>query len=603
MIDNPVLIFAVVGALGVGSQWLAWRLQLPAIVLMLVAGLLAGPGTGLLAPEAQLGDLFRPVIAVAVAVILFEGGITLNFRELGESRPAIRRMVYFGGPLGWLLSTLAGHYVAGLSWTTAAVFGGILVVTGPTVIIPLLRQARLTSRPASVLRWEAIVNDPIGALCAVFAFEVALVLSGDGTATQAGLHLAVGVAVASVVGYVGGRLLARSFRRGWVPEYLKAPVLLTSVLVVYASTDSVLHESGLLAVTVMGVVMGNAHLPSLTELIRFKEQMTVLLVSGVFVLLAASLELSMFLVLDWRAVAFVVAIVFVVRPLVVLPVLIGTGLPWAERAMIAWIAPRGVVAVAIAGFFGTRLQDIGFPDGAQLPPLAFAVVATTVVLHGFSIAPLARLLGLTSTEPPGAILVGGSPFAVAFAKGIEEAGAPVLVADRNWHALRGARAAKIEVYHGEILSEAFEHSINTNRFGHLIATTDNDAYNTLVCTDFGPEFGRTNVHQLARPESETSAKALPVTLGGRSFAGGKNLDELNQKIAAGWDVRSTRLSDEYTVEQYLEQREGAVFLAVLRKAGQLDILSPRDKLTGRSGDRMIALIPPEPRTDQTGEPE
>jgi len=226
---------------------------------------------------------------------------------------------------------------------------------------------------------------------------------------------------------------------------MKAPVLLTAVLVVYASTDSIVHESGLLAVTVMGVVMGNAALPSLTELIRFKEQMTVLLVSGVFVLLAASLELDMFLVLDWRAVVFVTAIVFVVRPIVVSLALLGSDLPKRERALIAWIAPRGVVAVAIAGFFGGRLQDIGFEDGAQLAPLAFAVVAVTVVLHGFSMAPLARLLGLTSNEPPGMILIGASPFSLALAKGIKEAGAPVLIADRTWYALRNARREKFDV--------------------------------------------------------------------------------------------------------------------------------------------------------------
>jgi NhaP-type Na+/H+ or K+/H+ antiporter len=592
MIDNAAMIFALVGALGVGSQWLAWRLQAPAIVLMLVAGLLAGPVTGLLDPEVQLGELFRPVIAVAVAVILFEGGITLNFRELGSSRPAIRRLVYVGGPLSWLLSTLSGHYLAGLSWTTAAVFGGILVVTGPTVIIPLLRQARLTSRPASILRWEAIVNDPVGALFAVFAFEVALVLTGSGSPAEASVHLAVGVLLAAGVGYLAGRALVRAFRRGWVPEYMKAPVLLTAVLVVYASTDSVLHESGLLAVTVMGVVMGNARLPSLTELVRFKEQMTILLVSGVFVLLAASLKLEMFLVLDWRAAVFVAAIVFAVRPIVIMSSLAGSDLPLRERAIIAWIAPRGVVAVAIAGFFGSRLQDIGFSDGAQLAPLAFAVVAVTVVLHGFSISPVARLLGLTSKEPPGIIFIGGSPFTVAFAKAAKEAGIPVLIADRSRYALRAARKAELPVFQGEILSEAFEHTIDINRYGHMIATTENDAYNALVCTNFGPEFGRTNVYQIARHDNHDDSKSVPITLGGRAVAGARDYDELNNQIAEGWGVRLTKLTEEYGIEAYRESRPDALFLAVTGGNGDLRILSPNDKMAGRDGDRIIAMVPP-----------
>ncbi|MEL6792101.1 MAG: cation:proton antiporter, partial [Pseudomonadota bacterium] len=332
MIDNPVLVFAVIGALGVGSQWIAWRLRLPAIVLMLVAGLAAGPGFGLIDPAAQLGDLFRPVVAVAVAVILFEGGITLNFRELGGDRPVVKRLVYVGAPLTFALSTLSAHYIAGLDWASATVFGGILVITGPTVVIPLLRQARLAQRPAAMLRWEAIINDPVGALFAVFAFEVAYALSGAVTAGEAALHLALGVSVASVVGYAAGRAVVYAFRNGLAPEYMKAPILLAAVLAVYASTDAVLHESGLLAVTVMGVIIGNAKLPSLTELIRFKEHMTILLVSGVFILLAASLDLNQMLALDWRAALFVLAIILIARPVAVGLALVGTELTAKERA-------------------------------------------------------------------------------------------------------------------------------------------------------------------------------------------------------------------------------------------------------------------------------
>ncbi|MEM7545836.1 MAG: cation:proton antiporter [Pseudomonadota bacterium] len=593
MIESAVLVFAVIGALGVGSQWLAWRLQLPAIVLMLVAGLIAGPATGILDPQQQLGDLFRPVIAIAVAVILFEGGLTLNFRELGEWRPAIKRLVYLGAPLGWVTSTLACHYVAGLSWTTSAVFGGMLVITGPTVVIPLLRQARLSPRPASILRWEGIVNDPVGALFAVFAFEVALVLSGDGSAFSAARHLVIGIVVASVVGYIGGLMLVRAFRRGWAPEYLKAPILLAAVLVVYGASDAILHESGLLAVTVMGVVKGNARLPSLVELIRFKEHMTVLLVSGVFILLAASLKVETFAVLDWRAAAFVVVVIVLTRPIAVMTALIGTDLPIRERAIVAWVAPRGVVAVAVAGFFGSRLQDIGFADGAQLAPLAFVIVTATVLLHGFTISPVARYLGLTSTEPPGVILIGGSPFTLAMSKMLGEAGVPALIADRNWYSLRAARREGQAVFHGEILSEAFEHHIDINRFGHLVAATNNDAYNALVCTDFGPEFGRSNVYQLARHEDLGDDDALPVTLGGRGIAAGEPFDTLNRRIAEGWTMRITGLTKEYDIQAYRAARPDALIIAALRNGKLLEFLSPHETVTGKPNDSLIALTPPE----------
>ncbi|MEM9642990.1 MAG: cation:proton antiporter, partial [Pseudomonadota bacterium] len=246
---EPVVLFALIGVLGIGAQWLAWRLQMPAIVLILGAGLLAGPVTGLLDPAEGFGDLLRPIVAVAVAVILFEGGLTLNFAELRETRPAIRRLVFVGAPLGWLLAALAIHYGAGLSWQSSAVFGGILVVTGPTVITPLLRQARLKSRPASILRWEAIVNDPVGALCAVLAFEVVAALAGASTLLKAAEHFVLGLTVAAIAGYAAGRGIAFAFRRGQVPEYMKVPVLFGAVLAIYASTDALLHESGLLAVT------------------------------------------------------------------------------------------------------------------------------------------------------------------------------------------------------------------------------------------------------------------------------------------------------------------------------------------------------------------
>ena len=287
---EPILLFSLIGVLGIGSQWIAWRLRIPAIVMMLAAGLAAGPGLGVIDPEAAFGDLFRPVIAIAVAVILFEGGLTLNFRDLSETGTAVRRLVFLGAPLAWLFSALAARYGAGLSWESAAVFGGILIVTGPTVIMPLLRQARLAARPAGVLRWEAIVNDPVGALAAVLAYEVIAAIAGAGTLAEAAWHLAIGISLALVSGYLAGRLVAHAFRNGHVPEFMKVPVLFGLVLLTYAATDTVLHESGLLAVTVMGIVLANADLPSFVELRRFKEHATVILVSGVFVMLAASLD-------------------------------------------------------------------------------------------------------------------------------------------------------------------------------------------------------------------------------------------------------------------------------------------------------------------------
>ncbi len=587
---EPAAIFAIIGFLGIGSQWIAWRLKLPAIVLMLAAGVLAGPVFGILHPAKDMGHLLQPIVSVAVAVILFEGGLTLKFKELHDTGPAVRRLVYFGAPLGWLLSTLAIHYGAGLSWESSAVFGGILVVTGPTVVTPLLRQAKLAPRPASIMRWEAIVNDPVGAIFAVLAFEVVTALYGAGDLLKAFEHLAIGIVIATAVGYLGGRLIVLSFRRGWVPEYMKVPVLFGVVLVVYAGTDTILHESGLLAVTVMGVLIGNAHLPSLEELKRFKEHITVILVSGVFILLAASLEFSTIARLDWHAIVFVGLIVLFVRPLTIFLSLIGTELNWREKSIIAWIGPRGVVAVAVSGLFGARLVELGVEDGALLAPLAFALVTATVILHGFSIAPLARMLGLTSTQPAGVLIVGASSWSTALAVKLKDEGFPVLMADRNYLRLREARQMDVPIFHGEILSEAAEHTLDLNLYGTLLAATDNDAYNALICTDFGPEFGRQNVFQIGRAEREEGNKDLPPTLGGRSFGSGMKFYDILNKTRQGWQFRSTNLTEEYDLTTYMANRPEAEVLGFINDKRELIIRAGSKLPDNRIKGEVLAFV-------------
>lgn len=589
--DSLSLTFALIGVLGVGSQWLAIRLHMPAIVFMLLAGVLAGPVLGLLNPAEDFGDLFRPIVAVAVALILFEGGLTLNFRELRDAAPAVKRLCTVGAVLGWGLNTAAAYWVAGLSLTTSAIFGGILVVTGPTVIMPLLRQAKLSARTASTLRWEAIVNDPVGALFAVLAFEVVIAMQGNHL-IEAGGHLVLGIVVATAAGYAAGRLITRSFRRGFVPEYMKAPILFASVLGIYASTDMVLHESGLLAVTVMGVTIANARLPSLDELKRFKEHVTVLLVSGVFVILAATLRPEMILSLDWRAVAFVVVIMAVARPLAVMPSLMGTALSLRERAFVAWVAPRGVVAVAVSGFFGQRLMDIGIEDGAMLAPLAFAIVAVTVVVHGFGMRPLAQAMGLTSSRPPGVIILGGNSWSTALATELHKQEVPVLMVDRNWHRLGAARREGLPTWFGELLSEAAEHAADLTRFGTLIAASDNDDYNALVCTDVGAEMGRDRVFQVGRHEHSEGHHDLPATLGGRTLlSSGAGIELLEMRMARGWLFSSATLSDAVT-ETDLEagRHEKTETVAIIRR-GEVLFAHRAGQLKTRDGDVVISFGP------------
>ncbi|MCF3973759.1 cation:proton antiporter [Paracoccus salsus] len=590
---SPMQAFAIVGIAGVGAQWLAWRFRLPAIVLMLAAGLLLGPVTGIFVPARDIGDLIPPMIALAVAVILFEGGLTLSLKKLADARPAVRRLVYIGAPLGWLLSSLALIFVAGLGWESAVVFGGIMIVTGPTVIAPLLRQAKLVSRPAQTLQWEGIVNDPIGALVAVIALEIVLVRNTGVTWGDALGQLILGIGFAAVLGVVVGILVVQAFRRGWVPEYMKVPLLFVAVLGVFAGSDSLLHESGLLAVTVMGLVIANSDLPSYHELHRFKEHATILLVSGVFILLAAGIELDTLARLDWlRAGLFVAVVVLLVRPLTVMISLIGTNMPMRERLLVAFTGPRGVVLVAVSGIFAERLVGEGIADGAQIAPLAFVLVLVTVVLHGFTLAPFARRLGLTSGEKPGLLIVGGSLFATGLAKALEKADVNVLVTDANRDHLRTARAAGIQTFYGDILGEAAENSVEFIVYGSILAASDNDAYNTLVATDLGPEFGRENIWQLARHKEEQARHSLPVQLGGQTIDGNRTLARYLELLGEGWIFRTTRLTEEYGLDDWRTAREGAIPLAVVQN-GDIWFVGEEDDLIDKPGIRIVSMLPPE----------
>lgn len=605
--DNIVLVIAIIGVLGVGAQWLAWRFNLPAIVLMAIVGILAGPVFGILRPpegtgagiepmEALFGEYYRPIIAIAVAVILFEGGLSLNLAEIRGVARGVGRLIFPGVVIAWGLGALAAFYLAELSWPAAILLAGVMVVTGPTVIVPLLRQSRLKQRPAALLKWEGIVNDPIGALLAVLVYEVVALRAEAGAAyspSQIFASLFIAAILSLGLGFALGRFTASIFRRGWVPEYLKPPALLVLVLACFETANLLQEEAGLLAVTAMGVTLANSRIASINELRLFKENIAVILVSGVFVMLTANLTMETLSGLGSRDALYLLAMLFVVRPAAVLLSTIGAGLPWRERLLIAWIAPRGIVAVAVSSFFGAALVGLGEEDGARLIPLAFAMVFSTVVLHGFSIGPFAKLLGLASRERPGVLIVGATPWSAELAAKLKEMKIPVMVADASWRRLRPARLADLETYYGEILSEVTEHHLDLNRFGVLLALSGNEAYNALVCTDLAPELGRAAIYQLSsRGKDEDDRLALSFTLQGRTFLhSGASLDELLRRHYAGWFYQRTRLTEEYPPEKYLEDLdEDAEIVLIIRKEGLL-IASREAPLQPELGDIALAYLP------------
>jgi len=601
MEHHLTLVLALVGLLGLGAQWLAWRLKVPAIVLLLPFGLAVGPGLGWINPAADLGSLLDPIIKVGVAVILFEGGLRLRFHELRHAGEGVARLVTVGVLLSFPLYSAAAHFVGGLAWPVALVFGAIIVVTGPTVIIPLLRQARLRRRPASYLKWEGIVNDPTGALLAVVIFDY-LVSAGEAPLAHILPRVAIGLALAAALGVGSGWVLGNVFRRGFIPEYLKGPAALTAAIAVYVVANMVLSESGLLAATLLGVTLGNMSLPSIDEIRRFKEYIALVLVSGVFILLSANIDATIALQLDWRSAALLAAVLFVARPLAIMAATLGTGMTWQERLLVAWIAPRGIVAAAMAGVFGAALLARGYPTAELLLPMVFALIFVTVVLHGLTIGSLARWLGLSARSANGVLIVGASPWSQAFASALKEMEVPVLLIDRTWGRLRAARLAGIPTYYGELLSEEAEQRIELGDYGYLIAATDNDAYNTLVCNQFATELGRNRVFQLPEPSGDdVDPKRLPRTVRGLILGADEaRFEELMSHWYRGWHFQRTRLSEQFGFEEFTASRPANSLLLLLQRAdGAIHVNSPEVTLKPKSGDLLLWFGP---RTEKTAAP-
>lgn len=583
-------LLALLGSL---AQWLAWRFRLPAIVLLTAAGLLAGPALGWLDPRATFGELLDPLLSLAVAVILFEGGLALRLADLKEKdvARAVRRLCSLGLLLAFALGTAAARWVGDLSWPTAACFGAITVVTGPTVIIPLLRQARLRRRSAALFQWEGIVNDPFGALLAVVVFQLA---TGDTTASGLA-RFALALLGGGGLGAAAGWLLGRAFRAGLVPEYQKAPALLGAVLCVAWGGNAIAHEAGLLSVTVMGVVIGNAGLASIDDLLRFKEGVTLFLVSAVFLVLTAALDPATLGQLDLRAAALLGAMLLVVRPLAVLLSTIGSGVDMKERLLLGWIAPRGVVAAAVSGVFGPALVQAGHPDAELLAPLVFALIVVTVVLHGFSLPWLARHLGLAAKTPQGLLVVGASGWTVELGKALAAADVPVVVADTSWRSLSRARMAGLDVFFGEVLSEHGEHGLPLHTLGTVLAATDNDAYNALVCVHFGPHLGRDQVFQLAPTDHDPDdPRSVSHTRRGRlAVDEDATLELLDERNAEGWTFQRTTFSEDFGLEDW---RAGASPqarpVALLRDGDRLALLGREPTLKAGPGDVLLSFAPP-----------
>ena len=500
------------------------------------------------------------------------GGVGADSGRLGGR--CLHRLLLSGLVVGFGLGTLLGVYVAGVDLEVAAVLGAILVVTGPTVIIPMLRNARISMRPATLLKWEGIVNDPIGALLAYAALQLSvLATQGDTSLLTAGAGLLGKSLLAAVIGTIAGVLLGKALHRGLIPEHLKSPVILAAAMVVYTGCDSIQHESGLLAVTLLGLVLGNVDNASIEDIRRFKEQITTLLVAILFLVLSARLEIESLRQLAGWPLVYIACVVFVIRPVVGYVGTMGSGLPWQERLIIAWIAPRGVVAAAVAGAFGEDLIAAGFGGSELLLPIVFGVIITTVMLHGLTIRPLTQRLGLAAKTQNGILMVGASLWAVSLAQALAKAGAFVVLADTRYRRVSQARLEGLEVHYGDVLEEDAVFELPMERVSWVLAASDDDAYNSLVCLHFGHDLARERTVQLT-PAAVASGKEVQTHMTGRSPWGEDgSYRSITRRFWKGESFKVTTLTEEFDFGAVVEQHPTAMFLFVMHQ-GKLNLHDP-----------------------------
>ncbi|MDV2583156.1 cation:proton antiporter [Alkalibacillus haloalkaliphilus] len=597
MLENLLMIMMIIGALGVLSQWIAWRTRLPAIVVMAIVGLLAGPVFGIINPEADLGDLYGPLISIAVGIILFEGSLNLDFREIKGMRKPVFRIVTVGAFLAWIFGSLAAHYVAGLSWAVAFVIGGIFIVTGPTVILPLLRQAKLKPRAAAILKWEGIVVDPFGALLAVFSFEFIKFLTIETVTFDAVIMFLLASILAGIIGAAFGYGIGWSFERGLVPEFLKSPVVLVTVIMAFALSDFIMHETGLLAVTVMGMTIANMHISAITDMRHFKENISILLISVIFIMLTASLDRETLLsIFDLNIMLFILMMLFIIRPLTIFLSTMGTNLEFREKLLVGWIAPRGIVALTVSAYFANVLIDAGFQDAEILTSLTFGLVFGTVLAHGFSIGWLSRKLGLSTDTKDGVLFVGSNKFSANFAKALQDLGVPVIITDASSSRLTHATKAEVPYEHEEILSEQMEYQLDMTPYDYMLSVTEYDSYNTLVSATFKPEYGKEHLFQLPLQtnEGDQLSEVSRHISGTVLFDGQVTWTSLNEKINDGFIFEKATITESNTYDDFLNDRsEEDVILAIVRQSGSVNFFTPENNLTAEPGDQIISLAKPE----------
>jgi NhaP-type Na+/H+ or K+/H+ antiporter len=591
---NELMMIALILVLGIGAQWFAWRLRIPSILILLLIGFAIGPMTGILDPDLLLGDILFPFVSIAVALILFEGGLNLELAELKDAAKIVRNMVSIGVVVAWLLTAVAAYFILNFEYPVALLFGAVLVVTGPTVIMPLLRHIRAVGKISSITKWEGIVNDPIGAILAVLVFEAVLSSSLAESSLTVIISMLETLVIALLFGGGLAWMLIQLLKRYWIPDYLQNSFILMVVIAAFTLSNMLQKEAGLFSVTALGIILANQRSISVKHIIEFKENIGILLLSSLFIILAARLQIEDLQHLGWHSIAFLAALMFVIRPLTVLAATAGTGLNWREKVFLTWMAPRGIVAAAIIAIFAFELESqAGYDDARRMVPEIFFIIVGTVTIYGLSAAPLGRWLGIAQPDPQGVLLAGAHAWARDIAAALKKSGVQVLLVDTNRENLHRARLEGCSTFYASILSEYILDEIDIGGLGRLLALTSNDEVNSLACLHFTELFGREKVYQVA-PKTAKSARRESVSkpLRGRFlFSKDSTYSEIERRYEAGYRCKTTKLTEQFSYRDFVNRYGGEVLLMFqVDENKKLRVFTPDNVLQPKAGDTLISFM-------------
>lgn len=590
--------------IGVLAQWIAWRIKIASILLLLLTGLAAGAGTGFLNPDEIFGDLLFPLVSFSVAIILYEGGLSLRFRELRGLRKAVFNLVSVGALVTWVLTSLSAHYILGLNFTVAILLGAILIVSGPTVVLPMLRHVRPTQNVNSVLKWEGIFIDPIGAIVAVLTFDA--IISGElneaGELTSPTIgpemffNIGYTLLAGALIGAIAAAVLIVVLKNYMTPDFLQNSVSLAAVVGVFTLSNFVREESGLLAVIIMGLAVANQPYVSIHHIIAFKENLRVLLLSSLFIILAARLQREdITAILNIESLLFLVFLIVVVRPLATLVSTFRSRLSWQERAFIAWTSPRGIVAASITSIFGLGLAELGVSQANLLVPYAFLIIIGTVALYSLTASPVARWLNVAGPDPQGILILGANPLAQEIALDVQEQGFRVLLVDSNRRNVQGARLAGLLTHYGDILADHALDDIDLSGIGKFVALTPNDEVNSLAAVRLAEVFDRSDIFQLAprnQGNSERRNGRPAQHLRGRIISGpNTTFETVSRRLNEGATVKKSVLTENYTYETFQEHYGGtAIPFFLIDEMRYVRVFTPEANWSPEPGDIVISIV-------------